>query len=89
VVAAEVINGKIAVISAWSEKDMVKQIPGSSWNNEHKVWTLPLSWSACVQLRGIFGQDLTIGEELTKWASLERARRIDPAIALRTRTDVD
>lgn len=82
-VAAEVIDGRIAIASSWSEKDMVKQIPGTTWDKDNKVWTAPLSWSACVQLRGIFGQDLHIGDELRAWAKDETAWRINPANALR------
>lgn len=82
-VAAEVIDGRIAIASSWSEKDMVRQIPGTIWDNDNKIWTAPLSWSACVQLRGIFGQDLHIGDALRAWAKDETAWRINPANALR------
>lgn len=82
-VAAELIDNRIAIASAWSEKEMVKQIPGSSWDNDNKVWTAPLSWSACVQLRGIFGNDLQIGDELRAWAKDEVSWRVNPANDLR------
>lgn len=88
-VAAELIDGRIAVASSWSEKDMIKQIPGSSWNNDEKVWTLPASWAACVQLRGIFGQDLKIGDDLRAWAKSETALRITPANAIRESKNLD
>lgn len=82
-VAAELINNRIAIASAWSEKEMVKQIPGTSWDNDNKIWTAPLSWSACVQLRGIFGKDLQIGDDLRAWAKSETYYRVNPANALR------
>lgn len=82
-VAAELIENRIAIASSWSEKDLVKQIPGSSWDNNNKVWTAPLSWSACVQLRGIFGKDLVIGSDLAQWARDELKFRVTPANALR------
>lgn len=83
-VAAEVIGNRIAVISDWSQKEQVKQIPGSSWDGDEKWWTLPLSWSACVQLRGIFGGDLDIRPGLRQWAKGEVFNRIAPANALRS-----
>lgn len=82
-------SNKIDVQTAWAQKEQIKSIPGSSWDGERGVWTTRLSWAACVQLRGIFGDDLKIGPELRAWAAGERARRVDPANSLRDRTDVD
>lgn len=48
---------------------------------------LPLSWSACLMLRGVFSDDLEIGPELGSWAETERARRVDPAVEARDATD--
>jgi SNF2 family DNA or RNA helicase len=88
-VSVEWENGsQISVVSSWTEKDMVKQIPGATWNNDEKVWKVPLTWAACLQLRGIFGKDLNIGPELREWARLEKQDRIDPAMELRTVTDM-
>lgn len=81
-------GSQISVVSSWSEKDMVKQIPGSTWNNDEKVWKVPLTWAACLQLRGIFGKDLNIGPELREWARLEKEDRVNPAMSLRTVTDL-
>lgn len=82
-VAAELIDGRIAIASSWSEKELVKQIPGSGWDNDNKIWHAPLSWSTCVQLRGIFGQDLKIGSDLSQWAKDELSWRINPSNTLR------
>lgn len=85
-VAAEKLGDRIGIASTWAEKDMVKQIPGAMWNKEDAIWTVPLSWSACKQMRGIFGSSLQLGEELKTWAKQELAFRINKANALRNRT---
>lgn len=77
---------KIYVQTHWNERELIKQIPGSGWDNDARLWTVPLSWPACVQLRGIFGASLTLGAELINWAADERRRRVDPALRLRSLT---
>ena len=83
---ADVINRKsrkIVVQTHWNERELIKQIPGSSWDNDAKLWTVPLTWPACLQLRGIFGSNLTLGQELVNWAQAERDSRVDWALKLR------
>ena len=74
---------RIIIQSTWNEKDTVKQVPGVKWDPEAKLWHVPVSWAACVQLRGVFGQTLTIGDELNDWALAELKSRITPSVALR------
>lgn len=86
---ADIINAesrRIVVQTHWNERELVKQIPGSGWDGDGKVWTVPLSWPACLQLRGIFGPQLTLGDKLVTWASDERDRRVDLAMHLRNLT---
>lgn len=73
----------IGIVSDWSEKDMVKQVPGTKWDNDNKIWTAPLTWSACVQLRGIFGPSLKIMPQLAQWAREELKNRVTPVTAMR------
>lgn len=80
-------SSKIVVQTHWNERELVKQIPGSGWDNDAKVWTVPLTWPACLQLRGIFGHQLTIGQLLQHWAYVERERRVDKALELRNLTE--
>ena len=80
-------SSKIVVQTHWNERELVKQIPGSGWDNDAKVWTVPLTWPACIQLRGIFGHQLTIGQLLQHWAYVERERRVDKALDLRNLTE--
>lgn len=77
------INDRIIIQSSWNEKDIIKQVPGVKWDPEAKIWYVPVSWSACVQLRGVFGATLHVGEALNTWAFGELTSRINPSVALR------
>lgn len=79
-------TGTIIVQTNYIEGALIKVIPGKGWDSTHKVWRLPLSWASCVSLRGVFGDSLTLGDQLVKWARTERQQRIDPALAVRTAT---
>lgn len=72
------------VQTVWNEAEQVKQIPGARYNAENRWWTLPRSWAACVQLRGVFGPTLTIGQRLNEWALDERNGRVDLAVNYRS-----
>jgi hypothetical protein len=61
-------------------------IPGAR-NVGEGLFRLPRSWAACAMLRGIFGDDLEIGEHLTEWAEHERQRRVDGANEARAADD--
>lgn len=56
---------------------------GASFDKKTAAWSVPVSWSACIQLRAVFGTDLTIGPALRDWASRELTDRVGPSMALR------
>src|SRR5262245_30088527 len=85
---ASVADGRIVVATTWSEKELIKQVPGATYSGARREWSAPLSWAACVQLRGVFGAGLTISDELNQFGYRERRTRIDPALALRTQIHV-
>lgn len=81
---ADVLDSeRIFVQTHWNEKDQVKLIPGARWDGKQKVWTLRLTWSACVQLRGVFQDRLTIGQDLINWANHELEVRVDRSMKYR------
>lgn len=71
------------------DKELIKQIPGASYDIHAHRWFAPLTWAACRQLRGIFGDRLEVGPNLQAWAWEERQTRVDPALALRTAWDAE
>lgn len=78
----------IEIETTWNEKELIKTIPGVRWNVEDKVWSVPLGWTQCIILRGVFGQQITFGAELTKWGWCELETRINPAMKLRMQTSL-
>lgn len=77
--AAEVIR----LQTAWNHKQLVKQIPGSRWDANGKCWTLPVTWASLVTSRGVFKDDLTVGEKLTEWSWDYYNHHVAPALELR------
>lgn len=81
--AADIVNGKIAVITQFHERHLVQQVPGSRYDKNAGHWTVPLSWASCVTLRGIFGQRLEIGSSLAEESWRMYKARIEPSLQLR------
>lgn len=69
------------------QKDIIKRVPGCRWNTQRRTWTVPLTWPACIQLRGEFGDDLIIGSRLTEWSWREFNTRVRPITDVRQRID--
>lgn len=75
------------VNTAWQERELIAQVPGLNWNDKLRAWVGPVSWAACVVLRGVFGVGLHVGERLNDWARRERDVRVDPTMNLRDLED--
>lgn len=73
----------------YRDKERIKMIPGARYQVHDHVWTAPLSWAACLQARGVFASELTIGPLLTDWAVRDRTERVDPAVAFRLAWDAE
>lgn len=77
----------ITISSEFWRKEQCKSIAGARWDEDIKKWTVPLSWAACLMLRGVFGSDLLIGPELATWAWSTKTEVIDPLMELRDPTN--
>lgn len=86
-VLVEKVDDLIVVQSEFWRKEQVKMIAGARWDDSIQRWTVPLSWSTCQMLRGVFGQDLLIGPELANWAWNTKTEVIDPLMELRDPTN--
>lgn len=86
---AELVEGRIALATEYREKELVKLVPGSKWDTAAQSWWCPLSWASCVQLRGVFGAELQVGQNLAAWVANELETRIRPCLDLRTATDAE
>lgn len=77
----------ITIQSDFWRKEQVKMVNGAWWDEERKLWTVPLAWSTCITLRGIFGKDLMVGPGLASWAWSTKSEVIDPLMELRDPTN--
>ena len=82
-------GSKIEITTTYADRYLIKQLPGASYRGETQTWRVPLSWSACITLRGLFGWDLEVGPLLESWARGEHALRIAPALLLRDKLAFD
>jgi SNF2 family DNA or RNA helicase len=86
---AEILNDThIFVNTAWSEKELIKQVPGARWEPVSKEWRAPLSWATCVTLRGVFRDQLSVGDKLLEWAWARRVA-VDEMMHMRVLTEPD
>lgn len=81
---AEAFDDQIYVQTELRDKELIKQVPGARWDKDKKMWHVPLSWAACVALRGVFGEELQTGDELNQWAVNARHYWIDKVAPLHT-----
>ncbi len=76
----------IFVRTEWNEKELIKQVPGARWRLTSKTWTVPLTWTACVTLQGVFTPSgITFGNKLLEWG-WKRREEIDTLLTLRAQT---
>lgn len=83
------VKRRIVVHTVWNEKDLLRAVPGARWDATDRVWVAPAAWATLVLLRGVLGQQLTLGERLVEWGWQLRRDRVDPALELRTRLEPD
>lgn len=83
-ISAEIAGSVIALESDYDlrDRDRIKELPGARYNMK-TGWTVPLTWATCQQLRGVFGNELAVGPDLTTWSVQEFGKKVGPAMSLR------
>ena len=79
---------RIRISAEFRWKEVIKTIPGATWNRDHNTWAAPLSWSTCLAVRAVF-KDLTIGPLLNEWAREFVETKVKPGLALRDATEAE
>lgn len=74
--------------TAWNEKPLVKQVPGSRYLPRHELWVVPLTWASYLQVRGVFPQ-ATFSDAYQAWVHETYRTKVAPARALRDLTSLD
>ena len=69
--------------SEYRDREQMKRVSGMKYDRDRQAWHCPLSWAACVQARGVFGDALEVVPELLAWGMAELETRIAPCMALR------
>lgn len=82
---AELVDGRIELTVKLVEGELAASLPGSKYDGT--VWRMDLSWPAAVQLRGVFGPTLEVGEALNEALWQMRQTKIDPLLQLRVSQD--
>lgn len=72
-----------AIATQWSEKELIQQVAGARWDPEGKIWRVPATWPAVVQLRGVFKESFTLGQSLIDEVWRWRNTWVDEALSLR------
>lgn len=85
----DIESRNLIIQSDYSERELIKEVPGVRWDADNKFWYAPVSWGTCVILRGVFGNRLQLGPFIMQWATEERKHQIDPAMAIRDLTDME
>lgn len=86
---ADLHDGVITIKTEFRDKDIIRSVPGATYNAREYVWTVPLSWPGCLALRGLFGDRLDVGPALNEWAGNYRREFVAPALDMRTATSAD
>lgn len=71
------------------DKELINSLPGASYDLKEHRWLAPLTWAACVTMRGIFDDRLVVGDKLAQWSWNEYESRIKPALELRQAWDAE
>lgn len=80
---------RIIVKASLADKERLASVPGCSWHKATDSWRLPLTWAACLQLRGVFRGDLELDESLIAWAWEFRRDFLQPVEAIREALSLD
>ena len=89
-VAVDVFDDeRLLVVSSepFRDKELLRTLPGSTYDSSLHRWFMPLTWAACQQLRGVFGDRLDVGPSLADWSIAEHENRIVPGLQLRQAWD--
>src|SRR3954471_1845478 len=80
---------RIQLVSPYTAKDLIRTLPGARWAKDDNTWSVPLAWTSCLALRDVFGEDLVVMDDLSKWAWERKRNVIDPAMALREQMEAE
>lgn len=85
----ELADGELELTGTdYRDAERVRSVPGMLYRSETKSWHSKVAWTKCHGLRAVFGSELVLGPELTKWAQSELETWVNVARQLRTMEDI-
>src|SRR5690606_41515760 len=66
-IEADEAGGRVLIRTQYRERDLVKQVPGATWDRDADAWTAPLSWGVAWGVRGVFGDTAEVDPSFTDW----------------------
>lgn len=82
----ELDDDHIVCQTEFVERELIKQVPGFTWDTQRKLWKGPASWGTCQTMRGVFGARLVVGPALVQWANDYYRDRVYPTLTIRELT---
>jgi SNF2 family DNA or RNA helicase len=58
-------KGRLVLDVDYFQKDRVKQVPGMTFRDGR--WSAPATWGTALALRGVFGDELALDDDVVKW----------------------
>ena len=75
----------LTIKTEFVDRYVIREIPGCNYHKSTDTWRSPLSWGALVTLRGAFGDNITMDQDVLNWSWVEYERRVKPALGWRER----
>lgn len=69
------------------DRELLKSLPGSRYDLRRHIWTAPLTWATCQAMRGMFGENLSVGPRLVEWSIKHWNEKVQPALVMRNAWD--
>ena len=88
-IEADEAGGRVLIRTQYRERDLVKQVPGATWDRDADAWTAPLSWGVAWGIRGVFGDTAEVDPSFTDWVRRRWETREAWLDWARQQTDMD
>lgn len=70
----------LTIKSEFVDRYLIRELPGCTYHKPSDTWRAPLVWGALVALRGAFGENLTMDQDVLDWSWHEYRERVGPSM---------
>lgn len=79
----------LTIKTEFADRYVIRELPGANYHKNSDTWRMPLSWGTLVTLRGAFGQNLTMDQDVRDWSWHEYNTRVEPCTRMRAEYQAD